>query len=149
MNIPSSSSARRPHESVDWTSSDPPKLPQHWAYLLSLSMPREVELWGTSLLVLLVKELIIRDSAMTDPSACEVVALTSRAIDTKYLNVIVQELAGMKKPPGKIAARMWIRNFFVFVFEEYGFGGARAWARHLFEARIKESCKYRKVTEEK
>ena len=148
MNIASSSTGRRPHESVDWTSSDPPKLPKHWAHLLPLSMTHEVELWGTSLLALLVKELVIRYSAMSDPSAHDIV-VSEKTILKQYLILVVQELAGMKKSPDKAAARTWIRNFFAFVFEEYGFGGARAWARHLFEARIKEICKDRKVKERK
>lgn len=149
MNIPSSSSGRRLHESVNWTSSDPPRLPKHWAYLLPLTMTHEIELWGNSLLILLVKELVIRDSAMTGAGAADVVALSDQVIVGEYLISIVQELGGMKNRPDKAAARTWVRNFFAFVFEEYGFGGARAWAGHLFEARIKEICKYRKFKEEK
>jgi len=143
MNIPSSSSGRRPYESVEWTRSDPPRLPKHWAHLLPFSMTREVELWGSSLMTLLVKELVIRESAISNPSAGDVVGLTERATSKIYLIYIVQGLAGMEKSPNKADATTWIHNFFAFVFEEYGFGGARAWARHLFEARIKDSCKYR------
>ena len=141
MNIPSSSSGRRPYESVDWTSSDPPKLPKHWAHLLPFSMTREVELWGSSLLTLLVKELVIRESAISNPSAGDIVRLTGQATSKIFLICIVQELADMETSPDEYDATTWIRNFFAFVFEEYGFGGARAWARHLFEARIKDSCK--------
>jgi len=140
MNIPGSSSGHRPYESVDWTSSNPPRLPKHWAYLLPCSMTQEVELWGSSLLALLVKELVIQYSAMGDPKAVIVVKLTKRATATHFITGIVQGLAGMKKCPNKTHATTWIRNFFAFVFEEYGFGGARAWACHLFEAKIQDIC---------
>jgi len=143
MNIPSSSSGHRPHESVDWTNSDPPKLPKHWAHLLPMSMTQEVDHWGTSLLALLVKELVIQYSAMGNPNAYDLVVLTSHAMDKGFLAHIVQALAGMETRPENVVTKRWIRNFFAFVFEEYGFGGARAWACHLFEARIKDICKLR------
>lgn len=149
MNIPSSSSGRRPPESVSWTGSDPPKLPKHWLYLLPLSMTHEVELWGSSLLALLVKELVIRYSAMSDPNAHEIVTITEQATNKKFVALIVQQLAGMKTSPDKSVATTCIRNLFAFVFEEYGFGGARAWARHLFEERIEDLCKNRRKKEGK
>jgi hypothetical protein len=141
MNIPSSSSGRRPHESVDCNSSNPPKLSKHWAYILPFSMTQEVELWGSSLLVLLVKELVIRYSAMGNPSARDIHMFTKRAKARDFVAHVVQELAGMEAKPNKALAKTWIHNFFAFVFEEYGFGGARAWACHLFEDRIKDICK--------
>lgn len=147
MNIPSSSSGRRQHfQSVDWTDGDPPKLPIHWKYLLPLSMTQEVDLWGTSLVALLVKELAIRYSAT---SAYDVVKLTEQATAPTFVAHVVQELAGMETRPDKALATTWIRTFFAFVFEEYGFGGARAWARHLFEARIKDICEHRIAKEGK
>ena len=149
MNIPSSSSGHRPYETADWTSSDPPKLPKHWAYLLPLSTTQEVELWGSSLLILLVKELVIRYSAANNPNASDVVRLTEQATTPAFVACVVQGLACMERKPDKTTANTWIRNFFAFVFEEYGFGGARAWACHLFEARIKESCKRPLVNEGK
>jgi hypothetical protein len=103
-------------------------------------MTQEVELWGHSLLVLLVKELVIRYSTIGDPHARDVVWRTEQATTHEFVASVVQELGGMKTGPDKGSATTWIRNFFMFVFEEYGFGGARAWARHLFEARIKEAC---------
>jgi hypothetical protein len=144
MNIPSTSSGHRPPESVDWAGSDPPKLPKHWSYLLPLSMTHEVDLWGTSLLALLVKELVLQYSAPSDPSAHDIVSITEQATKKGFVASTVQQLAGMETTPDKSLATTCIRNFFAFVFEEYGFGGARAWARHLFEARIKDLCKDRK-----
>ena len=141
MNIPSSSSGRHPHETIYWTSSDPPKLPRHWECLLPLSMTQEVELWGSSLLTLLIKELVIRHSAMSSPDASDVVQLANQATTTTFLASLVHKLSGMEKRPDKTTAHTWIRNFFAFVFEEYGFGGARAWACQLFEGRIKVFCK--------
>ena len=148
MNISSSSSSRRPHETVEWTSSDPPRLPNHWAYLLPF-VTQEVELWGSSLLALLVKELVIRYSAMGNPNARDVVKLTEQATNTKFVARVVQELGGMETRPDKTLANTWMRNFLTFAFEEYGFGGARAWACHLFEARIKDLCKHRIAKEGK
>jgi hypothetical protein len=145
MNIPGSSSGPHPHKSVDWTSSDPPKLPKHWTHLLPFPMTQEVEHWGSSLFILLIKELVIRYSAMGDPDARDIVNLTKEAIATQFVVHIVQELAGMETNPDKALAITWMHNFFAFVFEEYGFGGARAWAQHLFEARVKDICK-RRVT---
>jgi hypothetical protein len=143
MNTPIASSSRRPHESVDWSSTDPPRLPKHWAYLLPHSLTQEVDLWGSSLQVLLVKELVIQYSARGDPGAFDIVALAERATAKGFVASIVQELVGMATSPSEALAVIWLRNFFAFVFEEYGFGGARAWARHLFEARIKDACKDR------
>ena len=141
MNIPSSSSGHPPHESVDWTSSDPPKLPRHWAYLLPLSMTQDVAFWGCSLLALLVKELVIRHSAMGNPNGGDVVRLARQVSTASVVARAVQGLACVQRRPDKTAANTWLRNFFAFVFEEYGFGGARAWARHLFEAKIENVCK--------
>ena len=147
--MPSSSSGHPPQETVDWAGSDPPKLPRHWAYLLPLSMTQEIELWGSSLLVLLVKELVIRHSAMSSPDANDVVKLTQQATTIPFLASLVHKLSGMEKRPDKAAANTWMRNFFAFIFEEYGFGGARVWARHLFEARIGDLCKRRMAKEGK
>lgn len=144
MNIPSTSSGRRPSESVDWTGSGPPKLAKHWSYLLPLSMTHEVELWGTSLIALLVKELVLQYSAPSSPSAHDIVRITEQATEKGFVASAVQHLACMETSPDKSLATTCIRNFFAFVFEEYGFGGARAWARHLFEARIKTLCKDQK-----
>lgn len=148
MNIPSSSSGHRPHETVEWTSSDPPRLPKQWAYLLPFST-QEVELWGSSLLALLAKELVIRYSAMGNPNARDVVGITEQATNTAFVASVVQELAGMETRPDKALANTWMRNFLTFVFEEYGFGGARAWACHVFEARIKDLCKQKIAKEGK
>ena len=146
MNIPSSSLGRRPHESVDWTNDDPPKLPKHWTYLLPSSMTQEVDLWGISLVALLVKELVIRYLAT---NAYDIVKVTEQATAPVFVTRVVQELAGMETRPDNALATTWIRNFFAFVFEEYGFGGTRAWACHLFEARIKNICENRIAKEGK
>ena len=149
MNIPSSSSGHRPHETIDRTSSGPPKLPKHWAYILPFSLTQEIELWGSSLLALLIKELVIRHSAVNSPDAHDVVQLTEQATTTTFLASLVHKLSGMEKRPDKAVTHAWMRNFFAFVFEEYGFGGARAWACHLFEGRIEVFCKRRMAKEAK
>ena len=143
MNIPTASSSRFPYEIVEWTGNDPPRLPKHWAYLLPLTLTQEVELWGSSLLALLVKELVLQYSAIGGPNAHDIVQITERTTASAFVASIVEELGGMGATPDKSSATTWIRNFFAFVFEEYGFGGARAWARHLFEGRVKQVCQKR------
>lgn len=74
------------------------------------------------------------------PSAKSVADYALQFTSERVLQKIVTGLfldTGTRNVPVGDAAITWFRNFLAFVYEEYGFQGAHAWAQYLFEEQIK------------